>query len=191
MVHRGHKKSGIRQCFTRGSARTLWSCTLQTLKGAYEQFRLALAGVARVAPPEPCCPKPVPSAAGEPARSPEKPQSRLWRSRLEQTSLLWPGDEFLPERRCRPGRERQGQQRRRGCWGRSPRALRCPRGARGSGTGFGLGIVCQAFCVPVSECNSPLPWVLRAPAASCPAPEISLWEFAAGTISVRGGARAV
>lgn len=72
--------------------------------------------------------------------------------------------------------------------GRSPRAFPCPRGAQE--LGLGLEIVCQASCVPVPECNSALPCVLRA-AGSCPAPEISLWEFVAGKISVRGGARAV
>lgn len=50
--------------------------------------------------------------------------------------------------------------------------------------GFGLGI-CQPFHVPVKECNSPLPWVPRAPAGSCPASEISLWEFVAGKTSLK------
>lgn len=50
--------------------------------------------------------------------------------------------------------------------------------------GFVLGI-CQCFHVPVNESNSPWPWVLRAPAGSCPASEISLWEFVAGKTSLK------
>lgn len=84
-------------------------------------------------------------------------------------------------------------------WDCSHRAAECSAVVR-SGEGFRYWVLdsessanpfMYRFGRPANECNSPLPWMLRAPAGSCPVSEISLWEFVAGKISLKGAARAV